>query len=78
MTRALLRAGAGCGMVASVAGLIINAWHPRAPADSLNDVAALAPVVAGSGQWRLVHLATIAAVVVGGGGCGGRAGLHDG
>lgn len=65
MTTPLLRAGAGCGIAASVAGLMINAWHPRAPTDSLNDVAALAPVVADSDPWRLVHLATIATVVVG-------------
>lgn len=42
-----------------------NAIHPRASADSLNDVTALLRIVAGSRSWRLVHFASVVATLAG-------------
>ena len=42
-----------------------NAIHPRASSDSLNDTTELLRIVAGSRSWRVVHLASIAATLVG-------------
>ena len=42
-----------------------NAIHPRAPSGSLNDTPELLRIVAGSRSWRLVHLASVAATLVG-------------
>ena len=45
--------------------VVFNAIHPRASSASLNDTTALLRIVAGSGSWRVVHLASVAATLTG-------------
>ena len=52
-------------MGSAVVAVVFNAIHPRASAGSLNDTAELLRLVSGSRSWRLVHLASVAATLVG-------------
>lgn len=45
--------------------VVFNAIHPRASAGSLNDVPELLRIVSGSRSWRLVHLASVGATLLG-------------
>lgn len=62
---ALLRAGGVAGLASAVIAVVFNAIHPRASSRSLNDIPELLRIVAGSGSWRLVHLASVVATVAG-------------
>ncbi len=61
----LLRWGGLAGMGSAVVAVVFNAVHPRASSESLNDTEELLRIVAGSGSWRLVHLASVAATLAG-------------
>lgn len=61
----LLRAGGVAGLGSAVVAVVFNAIHPRASSRSLNDTAELLRIVAGSRSWRLVHLASVLATLVG-------------
>lgn len=52
-------------MVSAAVALVFNGFHPRVPGQSLNDLDAVLRVVAASGEWRLVHLVSVAASLVG-------------
>jgi hypothetical protein len=45
--------------------VVFNAIHPRASSQSLEDIAELLRIVAGSHSWRLVHLVSVFATLVG-------------
>ncbi len=62
---AFLRCGAVAGIASAVIAVVFNAIHPRASSKSLNDTAELLRIVAGSGSWRLVHLASVVATLAG-------------
>ena len=62
---ALLRLGGAAGVVSAVVAVVFNAIHPRATSRSLNDVGELLRIVSASGSWRPVHLASVAAVLLG-------------
>ena len=61
----LLRWGAAAGLLSAAIAVAFNAIHPRASSASLNDVPELLRIVAGSGTWRVVHLASVAATLIG-------------
>ena len=61
----LLRAGGVAGLLSAVVAVVFNAVHPRASSRSLNDTGELLRIVAASRSWRLVHLASVAATLVG-------------
>ena len=52
-------------MASAVVAVVFNAIHPRASSESLNNVAELLRIVSRSGSWRLVHLVSVLATLVG-------------
>lgn len=62
---ALLRAGAVAGLGSAAVAVVFNAIHPRATSESLNDIPELLRLVAASDSWRVVHLASVVASLVG-------------
>lgn len=61
----MLRAGAVAGLGSAAVAVLFNAIHPRATSESLNDITELLRIVSASGSWRLVHLASVVASLVG-------------
>lgn len=53
------------GLLSAVVAVTFNAVHPRASAQSLNDTGELLRIVSGSGNWRMVHLASVLATLLG-------------
>ncbi|MCA1703688.1 MAG: hypothetical protein LC808_10685, partial [Actinobacteria bacterium] len=53
------------GIVSAVTAISFNVVHPRATSRSLNDIPELLRIVSGSASWRLVHLASVFATVIG-------------
>ena len=62
---ALFRWGGILGIVSAVVGVVFNAVHPRASSRSLEDTTEHLRIVSGSGSWRVVHLVSAVAVLVG-------------
>lgn len=61
----LLRWGGAAGVASAAVAVAFNALHPRAPSDRLNDVEELLRLVSRSGDWRIVHLVSVLATLVG-------------
>jgi hypothetical protein len=53
------------GILSAVIAVVFNAIHPRASSASLNDNVELLRIVSASDSWRLVHLASIFATLIG-------------
>jgi hypothetical protein len=54
-------------VLSALTAVVFNAVHPRASAASLNDTTELLRIVSVSDSWRVVHLASMVAILVGAG-----------